>query len=174
MVIMMLLQMHHLNEIRTLGPTSETSAFPFESFFSDMRKHYRTRTVNIGKQVLENHALNYALGKHRCSKTMTHRAERTQRTDDCWIYQYDRANKSHDFFKVAANVCHGDGGVVACRVHIEKYVDGDLEWDRVGVYQMKGVSEEREGVDLNAIDGKAIIVDDLIVSIPYATLMENR
>jgi hypothetical protein len=64
--------------------------------------------------------------------------------------------------------------VMVVLLHVEKYVDGDLEWDKVGVYQMKGVSEEREGVDLNAIDGKAIIVDDLIVSIPYATLMENR
>jgi hypothetical protein len=45
---------------------------------------------------------------------------------------------------------------------------------QVGVYQFEGVSEKSEAMDLTAMDGKAIICEDLIISIPYSTLMENK
>jgi hypothetical protein len=139
-----------------------------------MRKRYRTGTVNIGKQVLENHSLNYAVGKHRCSKSMTHRAERTARTDDRWIYQYDRAKEAYQFFKVVSIVSGNDCGAQVCPVNISDFCEGDLQWGKVGVYQFEGVSEKSEAMDLTAMDGKAIICEDLIISIPYSTLMENK
>jgi hypothetical protein len=89
-----------MNEIRNLGPTNTSSAFPFEAFFSDMQKKYRSGTLNIGKQILENMALSYLHSSHCCQKSLHLGPHMQQFTDDSLFYQYHTTTYTFNLFKV--------------------------------------------------------------------------
>lgn len=167
--------MSHLDEIRDLGPTNETSSFPFEAFFAYMKYCYRTRTLNIGKQIMENFFLDYVHSnrRHRCKKSMVHDCKKKGRTDDRWIYRYNEREKTYEFYQVF-NVSKSGKILTVRRVDTNCFEAGNLEWEKVGVYIFDRVQHEDLLLNSDDIDGKAIVCEDLILSIPYATVMENR
>lgn len=64
--------------------------------------------------------------------------------------------------------------VLAKKVLVSAYQEGGLEWSKVGVFVMAGFAEEERVILRKDIEGKAILCESLIMSIPYETLMENK
>lgn len=58
----------HFIEIRHHGPLPMTSAFPFESFYGEMRNSFTPGTQSQLKQIFQKILLKRTIGKHSCEK----------------------------------------------------------------------------------------------------------
>ena len=59
----------HLLEMRCNGPLTLTSAFPFESFYGELRQSFVPGTCSTLKQMLSNVMMKRAICPHKCEKT---------------------------------------------------------------------------------------------------------
>lgn len=161
--------MSHLVDIRNLGPLNKTSAFPFESSFSDLRSRFKAGTSTIPKQILENKMMLLHHGPHSCKKSIKIETKEKMRTDDTLIYTFDTGG--YEFFKVKSK---SNSFVTARKITVSTLQHVTCVWNTVGVFKFEGVSDEVVSVAMSSIKGKAVIVLDVITSVPYHSLFENK
>ena len=67
----------HLIEIRAHGPLTLTSAFPFESFYGELRNCFVPRTNSPLKQIMQKILLKRKLSHHVCQKNILYSSHET-------------------------------------------------------------------------------------------------
>ena len=160
----------HVMEIRAHGPLTETSAFSFESFYGELKNCYVPGTPSPLKQAFKKVLLKRVLA-HCCDIPITYSNKETGLQNDTLIYVW-KFNK-HNLYKIVDIldddlICHP---IVTCECSFD---DVDLPWKTVGVFEFVEINyTEFVEIDKHEISGKAILVNDLIITCPLNVLREK-
>ena len=146
----------HLLQIRSRGPLTLTSAFPFESFYSELRHSFTPGTVSPLKQILQKVMLRRALSRHCCQNSMFLHQKDTALECNSLIYCYN--DKTYTIYKIVSidpdvpNVleCHIQG-----RYHVTFLETPNLDWSAIGVFKQGVLSDDTVQVDRSSVSGKS-------------------
>ena len=76
----------HIREMRYHGPLTLTSAFPFESFYGELRNAFVPGTTSTLKQIISNVLIKRAISPHKCKKKSLFRKRYTNGVQQFNIY----------------------------------------------------------------------------------------
>ena len=163
--------MCHLNRVRDRGPLTETSTFPTESYYSEMRRSYVTGTAATGKQILQNAYIKRQLPHVHCRKSITYRPDDTSRS--CNKYMYIYRNNNYEFYLFKSI---NDNGSFNCvrqgKRSFNPLTCNNVNWSTVGVFTSSALDTRELEIHPREITGKAMMVLNLIMSCPTNILQE--
>lgn len=165
--------MCHLKEIRSQGKLTDTSTFAQESYYGEMRNSYVTGTCSTGKQIITNAYIKRQLPHNSCRKRILYRAKETSRT--CDRYFYIHANGTYKFYAIKKE--NEDGTLVCTRIGKRLYnppetIAENLSWNTIGVFKFSTFTENEIIIKRSEVTGKAIIVNNIIMTCPTNVLQE--
>ena len=175
----------HLLLIRGTQPLTFRSAFKFESFFSEMKNLYVPGTKSTTKQVLQNCFMKRAVEYHACEKTIFYDVEKSPvegkqfipgMENNSLIYITDE-NNNHNFYKIV-DINKNNADEFTCikqgKFQFKTSLIPNLNWSQVGVYKLGPTStEEHHLISRNDISGKALKVDNCLITCPLNVLQEK-
>ena len=162
----------HLPEIRAHGPLTETSAFPFESFYGEMKNCFVPGTVSPLKQIFKKLLLKRALSNHCCEIPIHYSDHETCLTNDTLIYvwQYN----CHNMYKIVEISENGD--LICNKIRKSEYEFDDfaLPWKTVGLFELNEIDETSHVViERKNVSGKVVLVNNLLITCPNNVLREK-
>ena len=160
----------HLLKMRADGPLTNTSAFPFESFYGELRNVFVPGTVSTLKQIISNVLIKRAICNHSCAKEIYISAKDTPMECNSIVYCY--ADQMYTIFKVKSV----DQNELVCQ-EIEKSECSfeqtpNLNWSVVGVFKKGVISDEEHIISRENVKGKVLLIDDLLITCPTNVLQE--
>lgn len=161
----------HILFMRAEGPLTETSAFPFEAFYAELRRAFQPGTVSVVKQMFQSVFLKKILAKHVCTPKIYLREKDTALECNSLIYTY--VNNEHLIYKIQSidnnnMICNQMGN------HEANFENTPmLNWSSVGVYRKGGLSSENVVIDRSSVAGKVIRVDKYLITCPNSILREK-
>ena len=166
----------HLREMRYHGPLTLTSAFPFESFYGEMRRAFVPGTVSTLKQILSNVLVKRTIVKHSCEQQIYISAKDTPMECNSLVYVF------YDLQYFIYRVKNIDENRLLCKriptLPCTFPETPNLNWSSVGVFK-KGEEvnddeeEEDEVVMRGLVKGKVLAVDDYLITCPNNVLREK-
>ena len=161
----------HLMDIRLLGPLTETSAFPFESFYGEVRRSFVPGTISPLKQIMKNVLLKRAIRKHVCEPSI-------------FISNYDTSlecNKLVYCFVESEYLIYQikeiNGDIATCNKLGQYPVSfpetPNINWSSVGVFRRGGMCSDTTEIQTSDIDGKALNVGKYLITCPVNVLNDK-
>ena len=145
----------HMPENRKLGNPAEISTEPFESAYGLVQKSYSPGTRNVGKQVIRNMLLRAMnVGPFHCKRELV---IAPADKDDKTVNDSLVMDANFQFYKVKQVA--GDR-VMAAKVKTAPWHspnDPTLPFEKVGIFQYKGVTTECDVYDKDYFVGKAVV-----------------
>ena len=163
----------HLFKIRGNSPLTERSAFPFESFYSEMKNSFKPGTPSPLKQVLRNTIMKRRIEFHKCQKTILYTPENKNSSleNNSLIYTYN--NGKHDFFVISEI----NDDVFTCKRQGKFEFKPNLlpthDWKSIGVYRTGPIGTQTFNIHKNEVKGKAINVLNMTMTCPINVLLET-
>ena len=153
-----------------MGPLTESSAFSFENFYSELRNAFTPGTNAPLKQMLKSIILRRALSHHACYKSIHYSAQDTPMECNSLIYTFK--NNVHNFYVIKSVhashvICYQQGKFPL------SYPDTNLQWNKVGVYRRGSLSNIPLKIDFKDIMGKVLNVDNVLLTCPKNVLQEQ-
>ena len=160
----------HLIEMRHSGPLTSTSAFPFESFYGEVRNSFVPGTNNTLKQIMSNIMMKRVISHHCCERDIYISEKDTALECNSMIYTF--SDLQYTFYKVQ-NV---NGDELLC-VEIEKlacsFPDVKMNWSIVGVFKKGRVLSENVTISRKNVKGKVLELNEFLISCPTNILREK-
>ena len=161
----------HLLQLRQLGPLTETSAFKFESFYSEIRNAFTPGTPGTLKQIFENILLKRSLSGHTCEKSI--HLSNYDTAVQCNSLFYTYINDDVHMYKVldvidGEIICNPQGKFVA-----DFNETPELSWSSVGVFKKGATSNDVIKVQEKSIAGKVMKVGEYLITCPENILKEK-
>ena len=162
----------HLQNMRSLGPLTETSAFPFEAFYAELRNSFQPGTVSVLKQMMQSVLLKRMLSNHACSETILYKEKDTAMECNSLIYVYE--SNVHSIYNIKSQeendmlICNQIG---SHPVNFEQ--TSMLDWSSVGVYKRGGTSSIDVIIPKKNVGGKVLKVGKLLITCPASILREK-
>ena len=161
----------HIMEIRAHGPLTETSTFPFESFYGELKNCYVPGTPSPLKQAFQKVLLKRTLSRHCCEIPITYSAKETGLQNDTLIYVWK--NNKHNMYKIIDIM----DDVLICQEILKtecSFEEADLPWKTVGVFEYGEIDETRFiEVEKQEVSGKVIFVNNYLITCPLNILREK-
>ena len=161
----------HLLLMRALGPLTDSSAFVFESFYSELRQSFQPGTNSVVKQMMQNVMMKKFLSNHVCSESIYLSEKDTPMESNSLIYVYE--NCEHVMYKIKSI----DNDNLVCNQlgnhPINFPCTSMLDWSSVGVYRKGGLSSTDVIVHRNNVAGKVMTVDKHLFTCPQNILREK-
>ena len=161
----------HIIEIRFHGPLTLTSAFPFESFYGELRNSFVPGTPSTLKQIMQNVLMKRVLASHKCENDIYISEKDTSMECNSMIYCFER--REYHIYKV---VCVS-GNILICREqdkHICSFPEApNLDWNLVGVFKKGVLKNNQIEINRNSVKGKVLIVNDYLITCPNNVLREK-
>ena len=163
----------HLMKIRGNVPLTERSAFPFESFYSEMKNLFNAGTKSTPKQILRNTIMKRAIEPHNCNKSIVYSARKKSDSmeDNSLIYTYN--NNEYNFYVITKI----EGDEFTCNKQGKFTYHTDLlpnyNWKSVGVFRKGPIGTELIKVNRNEVKGKVIDVLNMVITCPINVLNEK-
>lgn len=166
----------HLLRIRGDKPFTETSAFVYESFYSEMKQLFQPGTNSTLKQILQNTLMKRILEQHSCKKPIKYSVKSSKKKgleNNSIVYVYNHENE-HEFYNIL-EINENDSFTCQPRGRFEyrNPLTPELKWNTVGVYEVGPSSSETKIIQRKDIKGKAIVVEKLIITCPINVLQEQ-
>lgn len=160
----------HLLQIRNMQPLTQSSAFPFEHFYGEMRRTYVSGTQSTTKQIFQNVLLKRSLAFHACSAPIHFSEKDTKLERNSLVYTFD--NNRHKMFKINTVLddvllCHPQG-----YFPISFPETPEITWREVGVFKLGGIREEIVPVLKSELNGKMLVISNMLISCPINVLQE--
>ena len=163
----------HLLKIRGNVPFTERSAFPFESFYSEMRNSFQPGTTSTLKQILANTYMKRKLEYHTCKKSIYYEEEnkKEKMENNSLIYTY--LNEKHEMYVITSIqndefICKRQG-----KFEYKSQLLPHYDWKTVGVYKQGPIGPDFFTVLKNDVAGKVISVQNLLITCPINVLVEK-
>ena len=161
----------HLIDMRYHGPLTCTSAFPFESFYGEIRNSFVPGTVSTLKQIMSNVLMKRILVSHQCENEIYISEKETPLECNNLIYCFKHSE--YEIYKVDSI----DGNILSC-YKVEKLVckfdeTPTLLWESIGVFKKGPLAEELCQVNRNDVKGKVLLVQNYLLTCPNNVLREK-
>ena len=161
----------HLMEMRYHGPLTEVSAFPFESFYGELRNSFVPGTVSTIKQMFSNILLKRSLSSHICEKSIYISVKDTPLECNSLLYSF--RHNEYNIFKV---VKINDDTFTCKKVLYTNCSFPEtptLDWNTVGVFKLDEISEQEQTIPHHSVKGKVLLVKDYLITCPTNVLIEK-
>ena len=160
-------------QIRGKDPLTETSAFKYEIFYSELRNLFQPGTLSPSKQILENCYMKRMLENHNCKKSIFLDVEKKGKENNSLVYYIDENNEYQflNIIKINADgtlTCNPQGRYV---YHCD--IVKDLKWEQVGVFKVGPYSHEEIVIPRAKIEGKVLQVNNFFLTCPNNVLREQ-
>ena len=161
----------HLQKIRGNNPLTETSAFKYENFYSEMRRSFMPGTQSTMTQILQRTLLKRSLAFHSCVLPIYYSRKDTRMESNSLIYTFK--NNNYAMYKI--NTVHDNLILCNKQGYFKKCFKEtpELKWSNVGVFIEGGISDEIETVYKHEIHGKVIRLCQLLITVPINILRES-
>lgn len=161
----------HMPESRAHGPLTLTSAFGFESFYGELRHAFTPGTTSPLKQIMEKILLKRSISHHCCESSIFFSEKDSPLECNSYIYTY--VQNDYHFFKIRSV----DNEFLEC-FKVGKYQKKfpetpTLNWDKVGVFEAGGISDEITQIEKKKVSGKLLKVNNLLITCPNNVLREK-
>ena len=161
----------HLIEMRFHGPLTKTSAFPFESFYGEMRNSFVPGTPSTLKQIFTNIFVKRVLSDHKCQNDMYISAKNTPMERNNLIYTFEQ----NTYTMYVVNSIQDD--YLTCQVQDKKPCSfpetPTLNWSIIGVFEKKDVLPGEIVIHRSHVKGKVLIVNQYLLTCPLNVLQEK-
>ena len=163
----------HLFKIRGHVPLTERSAFPFESFYSEMKNLFRAGTSTPLKQILKNTYMKRLTEHHVCEKTIYYKEQKTNNTLENNSLIYTWTNNKHELYIICSIsndelICKRQG-----KFEFKTPLLPDYDFKSIGVYRQGPIGSDTYKIKKKEIKGKFINVLDLVITCPSNVLNEK-
>lgn len=162
----------HLLHMRHHGPLTLTSAFPFESFYGEMRNCFVPGTQSTLKQIFEKVLLKRSIGPHNCKKNLIVSKHDTPLECNTLIYVYKFS--TYHVYKIV-------------EVEEEKLICNEIEtlectfpeapkrlkWNKIGVFLEGKENNNMTDVSPDHVCGKVVRVGKYLITCPKDVLNES-
>lgn len=161
----------HLMEMRFHGPLTLTSAFGFESFYSELRRSYTAGTQSTLKQCLSKILLKRNISYHCCENSIYFSKTETNMENNTIVYKF--IDLTHKMFKIIDIqgdnlICHRQGRYKHTFPELN-----EVNWSHVGVYEKGPISNEIVTIPKLEVHGKVMQVENLLITCPNNILREK-
>ena len=161
----------HMPEIRALGPLTHTSAFGFESFYGEIRHAFTPGTISPLKQAFKKILLKRSISHHCCKASIFFSPKETPLESNCYVYTF--TDSKYNFFKIKTI----NNNILECQ-KVGKYTTSfpetpNLSWEKIGVFEVGGISDEIVHINKDEIAGKVIKVKNYFLTCPNNVLLEK-
>ena len=161
----------HLIEMRFHGPLTETSAFPFESFYGEMRNSFVPGTPSTLKQIMSNVLIKRVLCKHKCENDIYISVKNSPMECNNLIYTF-KQNVYTVYLVKSIN-----GNNLTCQIQETLPCSfpetPTLNWGIIGVFEKGPLLQEEIVIDRKNIKGKVLTVTNLLLTCPLNVLREK-
>ena len=168
----------HILQIRGKDPLTSRSAFMFENFYAEMKNLFCPGTVSPLKQIMKNCFMKRQLDPHTCKNsikysTMPHIDNRNigKENNHC---VYVLKNNVHCMYNI---MYKNDDNTFSCvkqgKFDLKFKEVGNLDWKKVGVYQLGPVCSQPVVIREEEIMGKVICFDKYLITCPNNVLTEK-
>ena len=165
----------HLVEMRVHGPLTNTSAFGFENFYGEVRQSFCAGTVSPLKQIFEKVLLKRAIGHHVCSPSLMLTVHETSLECNNLIYTF--VNRRYNMYKIKEIINSEEDPSLMCakiQTRQKKFVETpNLNWSKVGVFELESVTNEIVKIPQNTVAGKLIKINKILLTCSYNVLVEK-
>ena len=161
----------HMPQMRAHGPFTLTSAFGFESFYGELRHSFTPGTRSPLKQVMQKIMLKRSLANHCCESSIFYSTKQSGLESNNFVYTF--VDKQYQFYKIKSIA----NNIFEC-CKVGKYPTTfpeapTLQWEKIGVFEAGGISEEVVNINKENIAGKIIKVNNLFITCPNNVLLEK-
>ena len=161
----------HLIEMRYHGPLTVTSAFPFESFYGEVRNSFVPGTPSTLKQIMSNVLLKRVLANHKCQNEMYISPKNTPLECNNLIYTFQQ--NSYTMYQVNSI----DGNILTCQI-LDKLEctfpeTPSLNWGIIGVFEKGNLLPGEIVIDRSIVKGKVLLVKQYLLTCPLNVLREK-
>ena len=162
----------HLFKIRGNVPLTERSAFPFESFYSEMKNLFKPGTKSPLKQILQNAIMKRISEYHTCQKSILYSTDKnTSMERNSLIYTF--INNKYELYVI--NEINGDQ--FTCNRHgkfeFKTPLLPNYDWRTIGVFRKGPIGPQSIVIPKTEVKGKCITVLNMIITLPNNVLLEN-
>ena len=163
----------HLFKMRGNVPLTERSAFPFESFYSEMKNLFKPGTPSPLKQILKNTYMKRLLEHHVCEKKIVYKEQKQNVTMENNSFIYTWKNNTHELYVI----CSINNDEFLCKrqgkFEFRSSLLPDYDWKTIGVYRMGPIGSQTYNIKKKEIKGKYINVLDVLITCPSNVLQEK-
>ena len=154
------------------GPLTNTSAFPFENYYSELQNSFQPGTKSPLKQMLQATILKRKLSPHCCQDSIYISNHDTELECNTLIYTFDieQNYQMYKIIKITASsvLCKPQG-----RFDLTFKETPELKWGKVGVFKKGGIGATEKYISINEIKGKVISVTNYLITCPINVLREK-
>ena len=170
----------HLLQIRGNVPLTFRSAFPFESFYGEMKNSFCPGTQSTLKQILRNVIMKRCVETHVCEKSIHFKPDRKPKngqkpklTKECNDLVYTFQSPLYNFFKIMS--INDDDDFVCSRIgkYQANFPLPEIDWSTVGVFRLGPISCDTVILHRNALSGKLIKIGKYVMTCPMNILREK-
>lgn len=162
----------HLLDMRYHGPLTATSAFPFESFYGELRNSFTAGTQSTLKQMFEKILLKRAISPHSCKPSLLFSTHDTALECNSLIYVY-----RHGTYHLYTIVQIINDQLICNEINKipGKFDDAPsrLKWENVGVFEFQNVQKECVVIKPTDVCGKLLKVGKHLITCPNDVLTET-
>ena len=161
----------HILLIRSRGPLTFTSAFPFEAFYAELRHSFTPGTMSPLKQMFQKVMLRRVLSYHCCETSIYFSSKDTQL--ECNSLIYTHSNGKFTVYKIIEIfydhlICYKLGKYPVTFVELP-----NIDWSCVGVFSIGGISEQPTTIQKCHVKGKVIRIMNYYLTCPNNILREK-
>lgn len=166
----------HNLRIRGDKPFTETSAFKFESFYSEMKNLFQPGTNSAVKQIMQNTMMKRLLEPHCCNKPVKFACKKDSQKgleNNSMVYTLNEQNQ-HELYNIIE--INEDGSFQCTKQGRFKYecpLTPEIDWSSVGVYKKGPSSLNIQTILKKHVLGKVISVEKFLITCPMNVLYEQ-
>ena len=161
----------HLIEMRYHGPLTETSAFPFESFYGEMRHSFVPGTPSTLKQILSNVFIKRVLVDQKCKNDIYISVKNTPLECNNLIYTFERNN--YNMYVVKSIEGNNLTRQIQDKLPCIFPETPTLNWGIVGVFEKGNLLPDEVVIDRSSVKGKVLNVKQYLITCPLNVLREK-
>lgn len=166
----------HVLKIRGENPLTETSAFKYENFYSEMKHLFHPGSTNPLKQILQNTIMKRSLENHSCYKPIKYTPVKTPNKgmeNNSLVYIFNE-HKEYDFYNI---IQINEDKTYQCtpqgRFEFNCPLTPEINWSSVGVFKAGPTGNTVNQFKKSDFHGKAIKVDNFLITCPINVLREQ-
>ena len=163
----------HLLKVRGNVPFTERSAFPFESFYSEMQNLFKSGTRAPLKQILGNTFMKRTIEHHTCEKTIVYKEEEKQDKMENNSLIYTFKDKEHHLYVIKKI----EGDLFTCqrqgKFKYKPSVLPNYNWNSIGVFRKGPIGTDIYVIHKSEIKGKVLSVLNMLITCPQNVMNEK-
>ena len=155
----------HILNVRELGVLTESSAFCYEDYYSEVKNSYSLSAASKWKQIFQSFYLRRKYKSHQCKVKLFFNESTTSKNDDTIVFY------NFNFYKICKII---NENLICNKILVETYFSdiADINMSDSLIFKFNKLDRKVVTILKSNVDGKGVRVDDFIIFVPNNVLFE--